>query len=252
MHSFNGSAMAFDPVHPSNRNTRTAGVRDMLRLPLVVALRQRQDDEHTEGTGEECHDDDSMCGQHRKRCEVKTRCSVERRRTPVPQTMRGTVLVSQPTTVSKPDRCGVVTGESIGSAFGSTVPCVAGENDSFDVPTFVKPETLVRWHRTGFRLFWRWKSQMCGWPPLPVDVQRLIATMARANATSRSRVVAAVEHLRAQPCRRHARVRRLRDHHRRLPSGVRIRGPGCRHASDRALERDRAPTAAWTVQQFRP
>jgi hypothetical protein len=49
--------------------------------------------------------------------------------------------------------------------------------------TIVKPETLIRWHRRGFRLFWRWKSQMCGRPPLPVDVQRLIATMARPNAT---------------------------------------------------------------------
>ena len=49
--------------------------------------------------------------------------------------------------------------------------------------TIVKPETLIRWHRQGFRLFWRWQSQMCGRPPLPLDVQRLIATMARANAT---------------------------------------------------------------------
>ncbi len=49
--------------------------------------------------------------------------------------------------------------------------------------TIVKPETLMRWHRKGFRLFWRWKSRMRGRPPLPVDVQRLIATMARANAT---------------------------------------------------------------------
>src|SRR6516162_4362914 len=24
--------------------------------------------------------------------------------------------------------------------------------------TIVKPETVVRWHRQGFRLFWRWKS----------------------------------------------------------------------------------------------
>src|SRR5712691_826723 len=23
----------------------------------------------------------------------------------------------------------------------------------------VKPDTLVRWHRKGFRLFWRWKSR---------------------------------------------------------------------------------------------
>jgi hypothetical protein len=26
-----------------------------------------------------------------------------------------------------------------------------------DVLVVVKPDTVVRWHRTGFRLFWRWK-----------------------------------------------------------------------------------------------
>jgi putative transposase len=47
--------------------------------------------------------------------------------------------------------------------------------------TIVKPDTLIRWHRNGFRLFWRWKSKTRGRPSLPVEVQRLIATMARAN-----------------------------------------------------------------------
>src|SRR4051812_37073182 len=28
----------------------------------------------------------------------------------------------------------------------------------------VKPETLIRWHRRGFRLFWRWKSRTPGRP----------------------------------------------------------------------------------------
>jgi len=45
----------------------------------------------------------------------------------------------------------------------------------------VKPETLIRWHRKGFRLFWRWKSRGPGRPPIPTDVQRLIETMAVAN-----------------------------------------------------------------------
>jgi hypothetical protein len=47
----------------------------------------------------------------------------------------------------------------------------------------VKPETLIRWHRKAFRLFWRWKSRPPGRPAIPVNVQRLIATMARANRT---------------------------------------------------------------------
>jgi len=44
-------------------------------------------------------------------------------------------------------------------------------------------ETLIRWHRKGFRLFWRWKSGAPGRPAIPANVQRLIATMARANRT---------------------------------------------------------------------
>ena len=47
----------------------------------------------------------------------------------------------------------------------------------------VKPETLIRWHRKGFRLFWRWKSRAPGRPAIPANVQRLIATMATANRT---------------------------------------------------------------------
>src|SRR5262249_23496732 len=47
----------------------------------------------------------------------------------------------------------------------------------------VKPETLIHWHRKGFRLFWRWKSRAPGRPAIPVDVQRLIATMAASNRT---------------------------------------------------------------------
>src|SRR5438552_9216888 len=34
--------------------------------------------------------------------------------------------------------------------------------------TTVRPETLVRWHRAGFRRYWRWKSQNLGGRP-PID-----------------------------------------------------------------------------------
>ena len=47
----------------------------------------------------------------------------------------------------------------------------------------VRPGTLVRWHRQGFRLFWRWKSRCPGRPRIPVSLQDLIADMARANQT---------------------------------------------------------------------
>ena len=49
--------------------------------------------------------------------------------------------------------------------------------------TVVKPETLIRWHRNGFRLSWRWKSSAPGGPPIPADLRQLIATMATANRT---------------------------------------------------------------------
>jgi putative transposase len=44
----------------------------------------------------------------------------------------------------------------------------------------VQPATLIRWHRQGFRLFWRWTSRP-GRPPLPADLRALIRRMARDN-----------------------------------------------------------------------
>jgi len=46
----------------------------------------------------------------------------------------------------------------------------------------VQPATFIRWHRQGFRLFWRWKSTP-GRPPIPADLQALIRRMARENPT---------------------------------------------------------------------
>src|SRR5215510_1163087 len=46
----------------------------------------------------------------------------------------------------------------------------------------VQPETFTRWHRQGFRLFWRWKSRP-GRPPIPADLQALIRQMAQDNPT---------------------------------------------------------------------
>jgi transposase InsO family protein len=51
------------------------------------------------------------------------------------------------------------------------------------VLTIVQPDTLIRWHRTGFRLFWRWKSSPGGRPRLPAELRQLIAAMAAANRT---------------------------------------------------------------------
>ncbi len=47
----------------------------------------------------------------------------------------------------------------------------------------VQPETVVRWHREGFRCYWAWKSrvQRLGRPSIDPTVRELIRTMSRAN-----------------------------------------------------------------------
>jgi len=40
------------------------------------------------------------------------------------------------------------------------------------VLTIVRPETLVRWHRAGFRWYWRWKSRSSGGRP-QIDTELL-------------------------------------------------------------------------------
>jgi hypothetical protein len=48
--------------------------------------------------------------------------------------------------------------------------------------TLVKPETVVRRHRAGFRSYWRWKSRpRSGRPPVPAEIRRLIREMSIAN-----------------------------------------------------------------------
>ena len=46
----------------------------------------------------------------------------------------------------------------------------------------VQPETFMRWHRQGFRLFWRWKSKP-GRPSIPTELQALVRQMAQDNPT---------------------------------------------------------------------
>ena len=48
--------------------------------------------------------------------------------------------------------------------------------------TIVKPETVIRWHRAGFGLYWRWKSgRRCGRPTVSLEIRRLIREMSIAN-----------------------------------------------------------------------
>jgi transposase InsO family protein len=50
------------------------------------------------------------------------------------------------------------------------------------VITIVRPETLVRWHRAGFRRYWHWKSRRRGGrPQIEADLRALIRQMSTEN-----------------------------------------------------------------------
>src|ERR1700704_1507114 len=51
-----------------------------------------------------------------------------------------------------------------------------------DALAIVKPETVIRWHRAGFRAYWRWKSRARGGrPKTPLEIRHLIREMSLAN-----------------------------------------------------------------------
>src|ERR1700751_987051 len=51
-----------------------------------------------------------------------------------------------------------------------------------DALAIVKPETVIRWHRAGFRAHWRWKSRPHGGrPKTPLGIRHLIREMSLAN-----------------------------------------------------------------------
>jgi hypothetical protein len=46
----------------------------------------------------------------------------------------------------------------------------------------VKPETVIKWHRAGFRSYWRWKSRRRGGrPTVPAEIRKFIREMSIAN-----------------------------------------------------------------------
>jgi putative transposase len=49
----------------------------------------------------------------------------------------------------------------------------------------VKPETVIKWHRQGFKLYWRWKSRSkkVGRPKVKKEIRDLIRQMSRENPT---------------------------------------------------------------------
>ena len=51
-----------------------------------------------------------------------------------------------------------------------------------DAQAIVRPETMIRWHRAGFRSFWRWKSRRRGGrPSVPPEIRQLIRDVSLTN-----------------------------------------------------------------------
>ncbi|MFY9989959.1 MAG: hypothetical protein WAL40_02815, partial [Rhodoplanes sp.] len=54
--------------------------------------------------------------------------------------------------------------------------------DLRDALAVVRPETVIRWHRAGFRAYWRWRSRpRRGRPTVPLEIRQLIREMSLAN-----------------------------------------------------------------------
>ena len=63
--------------------------------------------------------------------------------------------------------------------FGGLYRAAPGVLDALKI---VKPETVIRWHRAGFRAYFRWKSRLRGGrPKTPLEVRHLIREMSLAN-----------------------------------------------------------------------
>jgi putative transposase len=51
-----------------------------------------------------------------------------------------------------------------------------------EVLIILKPETVIKWHRQGFKLYWRWKSKApVGRPKIDKEIRELIRKMSREN-----------------------------------------------------------------------
>jgi len=51
-----------------------------------------------------------------------------------------------------------------------------------DALIIVKHDTVIKWHREGFRLYWRWKSKASiGRPPIDKEIRELIRRISREN-----------------------------------------------------------------------
>ena len=132
----------------------------------------------------------------------------------------------------------------------------------------VQPETVIKWHRKGFKLYWRWKSRAGkpGRPPIEREIRDLIRRMSRENPTwGAPRIVselallghdvaeadrgqvhgphaetafADLANVPGQSRSRHRRLRLLHGSDRHFPRPVRLHRAPSRPATGRPLQRD--------------
>jgi len=68
--------------------------------------------------------------------------------------------------------------------FGLFCVCLSkGWTDWSSCLAIVKPETVIAWHRKGFKLYWRWKSRKVGRPEIDTEIRNLIRRMSLENPT---------------------------------------------------------------------
>ena len=150
-----------------------------------------------------------------------------------------------------------------------------------EVLVVVQPETVVRWHRKGFRLYWRFRSRRRpGRPRIPKEVRQLIRRMALENPWGARKIHAELAKLgievslgdrlalppeaatgsgaateladvpaESQGCHRGDGLLRRPD--RALPALVRLVRPRPRPETSDSLQRHDEPTASWVTQQLR-
>src|SRR5215211_6928592 len=54
--------------------------------------------------------------------------------------------------------------------------------DLLGLSRVVRPDTILRWHRAGFRAYWRWKSRdRVGRPKISAELRQIIRQMSREN-----------------------------------------------------------------------
>jgi transposase InsO family protein len=79
-------------------------------------------------------------------------------------------------------RCAAGSGSRTTIACSSS-SCIVGFRRSLKAITIIRPETLVRWHRAGFRRYWCWKSRSLGGrPQIGTDLRALIRRMSIETA----------------------------------------------------------------------